>query len=59
MKHVFGSIEAIFDTIYLTTASILGFMLLLSAWDDYVRMLAGIMALVLAVVMHFIWYREL
>ena len=48
MKHVFGSIEAIFDTIYLTTASILGFMLLLSAWDDYVRMLAGIMALVLA-----------
>ena len=59
MKHVFGLIEAIFDTIYLTTASILGFMLLLSAWDDYVRMLAGIMALVLAVVMHFIWYREL
>jgi hypothetical protein len=27
MKHVFGSIEAISDTIYLTTASILGFML--------------------------------
>ncbi len=59
MKHVFGSIEAIFDTIYLTTVSILGFMLLLSVGDDYVRMLAGIMALVLAVVMYFIWYREL
>ena len=48
MKHVFGSIEAISDTIYLATTSILGFMLLLSAGDDYVRMLAGIMALVLA-----------
>ena len=48
MKHVFGSIEAIFDTIYLTTASILGLMLLLSAGDNTARMLAGIMALILA-----------
>ena len=48
MKHVFGLIEAIFDTIYLTTASILGFMLLLSALDSPAHMLAGIMALVLA-----------
>ena len=48
MRRLFGLVEVIFDVLYLTTASILGFILLLSAGDSPARMLAGIMALVLA-----------
>ena len=48
MKRVFGTVEAIFDILYLAAASIIGFVLLFSASDNSARMLAGIMALVLA-----------
>lgn len=48
MKRVFGTVEAIFDIIYLVVASIIGFVLLVSAADNASRTLAGIMALVLA-----------
>lgn len=48
MKRVFGRVEAIFDICYLAAASIIGFVLLLSASDNSARMLAGIMALILA-----------
>ena len=47
MKRVFGLAEAIFDIFYLFTAFILGFVLLIGAQDNYVRTLAGVMALVL------------
>ena len=48
MKRLFGLIEVLFNIIYLTAASIIGSILLLSAGDNTTRMLAGIMALVLA-----------
>ena len=48
MRRLFGLVEVIFDVLYLTTASIIGFILLFSAGDNPARMLAGIMALVLA-----------
>lgn len=48
MKRLFGLIEVLFNIIYLTAASIIGFILIFSAGDNPVRMLAGIMALVLA-----------
>ena len=48
MKRVFGMVEVIFDIFYLAAASIIGFWLLFSASNDSARMLAGIMALVLA-----------
>lgn len=47
MKRVFGMAEAIFDILYLTVASILGFTLLFSEPGNTVGMLAGVMALVL------------
>lgn len=48
MKRVFGTVEVIFDIIYLAAASIIGFVLLFSASDNSARMLAGIMALLLS-----------
>jgi hypothetical protein len=48
MKRLFGLVEVIFDVLYLTTALIIGFILIFSASGNSVRMLAGIMALVLA-----------
>ena len=48
MGRLFGLMEVLFNIIYLAAASILGFILLLSAGDSPARMLAGIMALVLA-----------
>ena len=48
MKRVFGKIEALFDILYLTIAIIIGFILLLSGRENPTRMLAGIMAIVLA-----------
>jgi len=48
MKRVFGTVEAIFDLLYLTTALILGLTLLIYASGNSVRTLAGVMALVLA-----------
>ena len=47
MSRLFGLVEVIFDVLYLTAASIIGFVLLLSAGDSPAHMLAGIMALVL------------
>ena len=49
MKRVFGKIETIFDIFYLVTASIIGILLITSATTNSTRMLAGIMALVLAI----------
>lgn len=48
MKRTFGGIEAVFDLFYLTSALILGFILIF--WDpgNSVRRLAGAMALILA-----------
>lgn len=48
MKRVFGVFEAVFDVIYLTTALVLGFLLFFSTSNSTPRMLAGVMALVLA-----------
>ena len=48
MKRVFGTVEAVFDICYLAGASIIGFVLLLSTSGSSSRMLAGVMALVLA-----------
>jgi len=48
MKRVFGTVEAIFDLLYLTAALILGLTLLIYASGNSVRTLAGVMALVLA-----------
>ena len=48
MKRVFGIFEVAFDAIYLIIASVLGIILLLTAYSNNTRMLAGIMALVLA-----------
>ena len=49
MKRVFGKIEAVFDILYLVTAAILGIILITSAGNNSARLLAGIMALVLAI----------
>lgn len=48
MKRVFGLFEAVFDVIYLSIALILGIILLSTSASNSLRMLAGIMALVLA-----------
>lgn len=48
MKRVFGIFEAVFDTLYLIAALILGFILISSKLDNDARILAGIMAIVLA-----------
>ena len=45
MRRLFGLAEVIFDVLYLTTASIIGFILLLSAGDSLARMIAGIIAI--------------
>lgn len=47
MKRVFGTVEVIFDISYLITASILGFILLLSSFSNHARFLSSIMALIL------------
>lgn len=46
-KRVFCLVEAASDIFYLAAATILGFILLLSAQDNFARILAGMMALVL------------
>lgn len=48
MKRVFGLFEAVFDVIYLSMALILGIELLITGISNNLRILAGIMALVLA-----------
>lgn len=48
MKRVFGKVEAVFDILYLGTALILGAVLLFTSTDNLARMLAGIMAIILA-----------
>ncbi len=48
MKRLFGLMEVLFNIIYLATASIIGFILIFSANGNSPRLLAGIMALVLA-----------
>ena len=48
MKRVFGTVEAIFNLSYLTAAFILGLMLLSNASGNPARVLAGVMALILA-----------
>ena len=48
MKRVFGLFEAVFDIVYLSIALILGIILLSTSASNSLRMLAGIMALVLA-----------
>ncbi|WP_066714189.1 hypothetical protein [Clostridium sp. Marseille-P299] len=48
MKRVFGIFEAVFDALYLIAALILGFILISSKLDNDARILAGIMAIVLA-----------
>ena len=48
MKRVFGLFEAVFDVIYLSIALILGIQLLITGVSNNIRILAGIMALVLA-----------
>lgn len=47
MKRVFGTVEALFDIIYLFSALILAIILLLSSQGNPARILTGIMALVL------------
>lgn len=47
MKRVFGKVEAGFDVLYLTTATLIGVYLILSAKGNDLRLLAGLMALVL------------
>lgn len=48
MKRVFGTVEAVFDIIYLTLASVFGIILLSIANGRAVPILSGVMALVLA-----------
>ncbi len=48
MKRVFGLVEAVFDILYLLTALILGLVLLLNSDNNAIFLLAGIMAMVLA-----------
>lgn len=47
MKRVFGTVEALFDILYLFSALILAIILLLSSQGNPARILTGIMALVL------------
>jgi hypothetical protein len=48
MKRVFGTVEAVFDVLYLAAALVLGGWLLLTGRGNPARVLAGLMALVLA-----------
>lgn len=48
MKRVFGKVEAVFDLFYLAAGLAIGLWLLRSAGESMARLLAGIMALVLA-----------
>lgn len=48
MKRVFGKVEVIFDTLYLLVATLIGFYLFVSSAGNTIRLLAGVMALVLA-----------
>lgn len=48
MKRVFGLFEAVFDVVYLIAALTLGFVLLSTKSDNTARLLAGVMAIVLA-----------
>lgn len=48
MKRVFGTIEAVFDAAYLTTAFIIGTVLIITGTGNAARLIAGVMALVLA-----------
>lgn len=48
MKRVFGKVEAVFDLFYLAAGLAIGLWLLRSAGESTARLLAGIMALVLA-----------
>lgn len=48
MKRVFGTFEVVFNIIYLFSVLFIGIVLLLSARNNQPRMLAGIMALILA-----------
>lgn len=48
MKRVFGTVEAVFDALYLAAALVLGGWLLLTGRGNPARVLAGLMALVLA-----------
>lgn len=48
MKRVFGKIEVIFDILYLAIASLIGLYLLFTSNGLTLRILAGLMALVLA-----------
>ena len=48
MKRVFGIFEVVFDALYLASAFILGLVLLRTGTGNYSRILAGVMALVLA-----------
>jgi hypothetical protein len=49
MKRVFGTVEAIFDILYLASALIIGITLVLTAHGDLARSVAGVMALVLVI----------
>ncbi|MFA5637487.1 MAG: hypothetical protein WCY49_04985 [Anaerovoracaceae bacterium] len=49
MKRVFGYVEGIFNVAYLITAFVIGLVLLVNSQGEHVRILAGIMALVLAI----------
>lgn len=48
MKRVFGTVEAVFDLLYLAAALLIGGWLLLTGGGGPARILAGVMALVLA-----------
>lgn len=48
MKRVFGLFEAVFDIVYLSIALIFGIVLISTSASNSLRMLAGIMALILA-----------
>lgn len=48
MKRVFGTVEVAFDAVYLTTAIVIGIILVLTGTGNTARLTAGVMALVLA-----------
>lgn len=48
MKRVFGTVEMCFDGIYLAAAVIIGLILLITGGGTPARMIAGVMALILA-----------
>lgn len=48
MKRVFGTVEAVFDVLYLVAALIIGGWLLMTGVGSSTRTLAGVMALILA-----------